>query len=212
MNTETERPQPAAPRHHTRLVRKLLLVTVAMFAFGYALVPLYNVFCELTGINGKTGRIEAEHADAARINTARWVTIEFISNINQGMPWEFKPVVTRMRVHPGETATTAYYVRNTAAEAITGQAVPSVVPNAAASYFKKIECFCFSQQTLQAGESKTMPIRYIVQPDLPEDVNTIVLSYTFFNADKTSARKYGASAAALAQPDAAAHAHGAHGG
>lgn len=196
-----------AGNRHRGLVRKLLLVTVTMFAFGYALVPLYNVFCELTGINGKTGRIDAQTAQAGKVDTSRWVNVEFTSSVNRGMPWEFKPAVTRMRVHPGEVATANYVARNTVAEAITGQAVPSVVPNVAASHFKKIECFCFSQQTLQGHESKTMPVRFMVQPDLPKDVNTVVLSYTFFNADRASARKYGGTTSDMAQHDSGAHAH-----
>ena len=196
---------------HRRLTRKLLLVSVAMFACGYALVPLYQVFCELTGINGKTGRLDAQAMPATAIDKTRWVTVEFTSTVNQGMPWEFRPAVASMRVHPGEVATTTYVARNTTDEAIVGQAVPSVSPNIAAGHFKKIECFCFTQQTLQAREAKSMPVRFVVQPDLPSDVKTVTLSYTFFNTDKASARKYGgqaAQAAELSGQDHSAHAHG----
>lgn len=181
-----------------------------MFAFGYALVPLYEVFCELTGINGKTGRIDAQAMPAIAIDKTRWVTVEFTSSVSQGMPWEFRPAVTRMRVHPGEMATTTYFARNTTGDAIVGQAVPSVTPSAAAAHFKKVECFCFTQQTLQAHEAKSMPVRFMVQPDLPRDVKTVTLAYTFFNTDKTSARKYGGQAAQAA--DMSGHDHSAHGG
>ena len=201
-----------AAHSHRRLARKLLLVSVAMFAFGYALVPLYEVFCELTGINGKTGRMDAKAMSATMVDRSRWVTVEFTSTVNQGMPWEFRPAVTRMRVHPGETATTAYFARNTTADTIVGQAVPSVAPNVAAAHFKKIECFCFTQQTLKGNEAKSMPIHFVVQPDLPPDVKTITLSYTFFNTDKASARKYGGQAAvdAAQASGGSNHDHGAH--
>ena len=200
------------PQPHRRLARKLLLVSLAMFAFGYALVPLYDVFCELTGINGKTGRIDAKAMPANAVDRSRWVTVEFTSTVSSGMPWEFRPAVTRMRVHPGEMATTAYFARNNTDDTLVGQAVPSVAPNAAAAHFKKIECFCFTQQTLQGREAKSMPVQFVVQPDLPPDVKTITLSYTFFNTDKVSARKYGGQAAvdAAKAADTANHDHGAH--
>lgn len=193
-----------------RLTVKLLLVTVVMFAFGYALVPLYEVMCQLTGINGKTGRIDAQATVATPIDTSRWVTVEFTGSVNRGMPWEFHPAVTRMRVHPGEIATTTYYARNLADTPIVGQAVPSVVPVVAAAHFKKLECFCFSRQELAAHEAKVMPVRYTVQPDLPADVKTIVLSYTFFNTDKDSATRYGAADAAMPAGEAHHHHDGAN--
>jgi len=196
---------PDIKQSHRRLALKLGGVVIAMFAFGYALVPLYDVFCELTGINGKTGRAEANVQ--MPIDRQRTITVEFMSTTGKGLPWEFRPTVKRMQVHPGEAVETAFYARNTADERIVGQAVPSVAPNVAASYFKKIECFCFTQQTLAPGEEKTMPVRYIVDSRLPADVHTITLAYTFFNTDKVSAKKYGGGAPVAAQHDA----HGAHG-
>lgn len=167
-----------------RLARKLVLVTLAMFAFGFALVPLYDVFCQITGLNGKTGRLDPQVATAAgQVDTGRWVTVEFIANVAQGLPWELRPVVKKMRVHPGEMVNAAYYARNLADRSMTGQAVPSVTPGVAAAHFKKLECFCFSHQELKAGEGKEMPLRYVVQPDLPKDISTVTLSYTFFNVD-----------------------------
>lgn len=188
-----------------RLARKLVIVTIAMFGFGYALIPLYDIMCDLTGINGKTGRMDAQATTEIKVDRDRWVTVQFLSNVNHGMPWEFRPAVTSMRVHPGEVVTTTYYARNTSDEPIVGQAVPSVVPNVAAAHFKKIECFCFTRQELKPQEAKAMPVRYVVQPDLPAHVNTITLSYTFFNTDKASAKKYGGRAADVVQNEHAHH-------
>jgi len=117
--------------------------------------------------------------------------VEFTGNTMSGLPWEFRSLQKSMRVHPGELSVAYYEARNTASEAITGQAVPSVAPNKAAMHFKKVECFCFSQQQLKAGEYKKMPVRFVVSTDLPKEVNTVTLSYAFFNADQVSAKKYG---------------------
>jgi len=179
---------------------KLMAVAVGMFVFGYALVPLYDVICEVTGLNGKTGRVEA--MVSGTVDESRWVTVEFTGNSMSGLPWEFRAQQKSLRVRPGEVAVAYYEARNTADEAITGQAVPSVAPNKAATYFKKIECFCFSQQQLKAGEHKTMPVRFVVSTDLPKEVGTVTLSYAFFNADQLSAKKYGGSA-----PEVASHEH-----
>jgi len=179
-----------------------------MFAFGYALVPLYDVICEVTGLNGKTGRAEATMS--VKPVEDRWVTVQFTGTTMRGLPWEFRPAQATMRVHPGEVSVALYEARNTASETITGQAVPSVAPNKVATYFKKIECFCFSKQTLKAGESKKMPVRFVVSPDLPKDVTTVTLAYSFFNVDRQSARKFGGNTADTAE--APSHDHHAHGG
>jgi len=187
---------------------KLAAVALGMFAFGYALVPLYNVICDITGLNGKTGRVEVERG--ANVDTSRWVTVEFTGNSMGGLPWEFRPQQKTLRVHPGQTAVAYYEARNTADETITGQAVPSVAPNKAAAHFKKIECFCFTRQTLAARETRQMPVRFTVEPNLSRDVHTVTLSYAFFNADTASAKKYGGGAPALATHEH--HAHGAAAG
>lgn len=193
-------------RANRRIGLKLAGVAVGMFVFGYALVPLYDVFCDVTGLNGKTGRVEA--AVGGKTDKERWVTVEFTGNSMGGLPWEFQPLQKSVRVHPGEVAVAYYEARNTAAEAITGQAVPSVAPNKAATYFKKIECFCFTQQQLKAGEKKLMPVQFVVSADLPREVGTVTLSYAFFNADQVSAKKYGGGSA----PAGAGHEHhSAHG-
>ena len=188
---------------------KLLAVALGMFAFGYALVPLYNVICEVTGLNGKTGRVEAKNS--GEVDTSRWVTVEFTGNSMHGLPWEFSPEQKSVRVRPGATTVVYYQARNTASEAITGQAVPSVAPNKAAAHFKKIECFCFTKQTLKAKETVQMPVRFVVDANLPQNVNTVTLSYAFFNADPVSAKKYGGKTPEVATHDHSAHGHAAGG-
>ncbi|MFL6653443.1 MAG: cytochrome c oxidase assembly protein [Sulfurifustis sp.] len=178
-----------------RTAAKAAVIAAGMFGFGYLLVPLYDLACQVAGLNGKTGRLEATAAQAESAPIARTVTVEFTGNATSGLPWEFRPLTKRIEVHPGETVTVSYYVRNAADEPITGQAIPSVAPSQAAPHFKKIECFCFSQQHLNAGEAREMPVRFTVLPDLAPEVQTITLSYAFFNVDKTSARKYGGDTA-----------------
>lgn len=165
-----------------RLVGRLLLVVVGMFGFGFALVPLYDLFCDLAGLNGKTGRVEREAALSIEVDRERWVTVRFVANVNDALPWEFRPLDREVRVHPGEIGTARFYARNRADGPVVGQAVPSLTPGRAARYFNKTECFCFSQQTLQAGEGMEMPIRFVVDPKLPKDVSTVILAYTFFKA------------------------------
>jgi cytochrome c oxidase assembly protein subunit 11 len=165
-----------------RVVRRLGLIALLMFGFGFALVPLYDVFCDITGLNGKTGRIDREQALSAVIDEDRLVTVEFLGTVRSDLPWDFKPLVRRVKVHPGEVTEVHYLASNKTADPVTGQAVPSVAPGQAARYFSKTECFCFTQQTLEAGEAKEMPIRFVVDPELPEEVRTISLSYTFFRA------------------------------
>jgi cytochrome c oxidase assembly protein subunit 11 len=165
-----------------RTVKRLGIVAVLMFGFGFALVPLYDVFCDITGLNGKTGRVELEQALTAEVDEDRLVTVEFLGRANSDLPWEFRPMVRRIKVHPGEVTEVHYFAQNTADHVIVGQAVPSVAPGQAGKYFNKTECFCFTRQTLAAGEGKEMPIRFVVDPALPENVRTVSLSYTFFQA------------------------------
>lgn len=174
---------------NTRLALKLAAGAVAMFGFGYALVPLYEVFCEITGLNGKTGVISAAEAEATRVDTARVVTVEFDTNVNGGLPWRFGAEQRSVQVHPGAVAAAFFYAENLSRRPIVGQAVPSVAPAKASPYFNKTECFCFTQQTLAPGERREMPVRFIVDPDLPEGVTTLTLSYTFFEAPGTFANE-----------------------
>lgn len=195
-------------RRNRRTALRLGLVALGMFGFGYLLVPLYDVACEVLGLNGKVGRNGPE-AVAATSDRSRTVTVEFTGHASTGLPWEFRPVVKRLEVHPGETVTVSYYVRNQANEAITGQAVPSVAPGRAAAHFKKIECFCFTEQKLGPHEAREMPVQFVVAPDLAPEVQTITLSYAFFNIDKVQAAKYGEMPAHPHEHD---HSHGHAGG
>lgn len=170
-----------------RLGVKLLVLTVAMFGFGYALVPLYNVFCDITGLNGKTGRLSVANAQALVIDRDRSVTVEFVTSTSGSLPWDFKPTVAKISVHPGEQTEAMFVAVNHAQYPITGHAVPSVAPNSAAKYFNKTECFCFTQQKLAAGEAKEMPVRFVVDPKLPAHVRTLTLAYTFFEAPEVAA-------------------------
>jgi len=177
----------ARKQANRRVVKRLGVAALLMFGFGFALVPLYNVFCDITGINGKTGRIELEEALSQTVDMDREVTVEFLATVHSDLPWEFRPVVRKIKVHPGEVTEVNYYARNMTNDVVTGQAVPSLAPGLAAKYFSKTECFCFTRQALGPGEAKEMPLRFIVDPALPENVRTVSLSYTFFQAKPEAA-------------------------
>lgn len=162
-----------------RQVAVLLLVAVGMFGFAFALVPLYEIFCEVMGLNGRTSGEAVSVEQVAEISD-REVTIQFTSQVSRGMPWEFRPTESQMRVRLGEVNTTEYYARNRASGRVTGQAVPSVAPSAAAPYLHKVECFCFTQQHLDGDADIDMPVQFYVDPELPEDIGTLSLSYTMF--------------------------------
>ena len=163
----------------------LVFFTVLMFGFGYAMVPLYDVFCQITGINGKTQRV-VENKTTEDFATDRWVKVRFDANINGDLPWILKPKEKTMKVQPGKFYEATYIVKNEFDADITGQAVPSVSPSVASLYFKKSECFCFVNQLLKAGETQEMLIRFEVDKDLPESVTALTLSYTFFRVQSDS--------------------------
>ncbi|HEX7647560.1 MAG TPA: cytochrome c oxidase assembly protein [Noviherbaspirillum sp.] len=165
-----------------QMLRKLMVVAVMMFGFGYALVPVYRKICEVTGVNILTPK-DATVAEGGntQVDKTRTVTIEFDANA-QG-PWRFRPTQSSMQVHPGEMAQVVYEVVNTQARAIDAQAIPSYAPQQAAAHFKKVECFCFKQQTLGPNEAKQMQVVFYIDPALPRDVKTITLSYTFFEVN-----------------------------
>ena len=171
-----------------KVIARLLILVMAMFGFGFALVPLYDVFCDVTGLNGKTGN-RIELADAPVIDSSRLVKVQFIANLNENMPWQFKPMTKSIKVHPGQPTTINYYAKNNTQHVITGQAVPSVAPGLAAAYFQKTECFCFTEQKLEAGEEKIMPVNFIVDSSLPDNFNELILSYTFFIKPSETTRK-----------------------
>ncbi|HCY62150.1 MAG TPA: cytochrome c oxidase assembly protein [Oxalobacteraceae bacterium] len=164
---------------NARMLGKLLVVAVMMFGFGYALIPVYKKICEITGINILTPKdATVEEVANTQVDKSRTITIEFDGNA-QG-PWRFRPTVASMQVHPGEMAQVVYEVVNTQPRAIDAQAIPSYAPQQAAAHFKKMECFCFKQQTMGPNEAKQMPVVFFIDPALPRDVKTITLSYTFF--------------------------------
>ena len=162
-------------------VTKLVAVAVAMFAFVFVvMVPLYNVLCDALGINGKTSG-EAYTSVQAGVDESRVVTIQFVATNNEGMPWEFGPTTTVMKVHPGAVNDTVFYARNPLPKDMVAQAIPSISPSRAVEYFHKTECFCFNQQPLDGGAEADMPLQFIVDRDLPGDIHTITLSYTIFD-------------------------------
>lgn len=171
----------ATPVNATRrLSVKLAAVVVGMFAFAiWVMPPLYNLFCEVTGLNGKTGgRYQAVEV---AVDTSRTLTVQFLATNNESMPWEFGPERKSVKVHPGEEITINYLAKNKTDSAMVAQAIPSVVPFKAAEYFHKTECFCFNRQPLAAGASAELPLKFIVDQDVPKQVHTITLSYTLFD-------------------------------
>jgi cytochrome c oxidase assembly protein subunit 11 len=171
---------PALIRENRRLSRKLAIIALGMFAFGFALAPLYTQICAALGVNQVVERGELERN--TQVDASRNVTIELDSNVHN-MGWRFRPLVSHLSVHPGALTTVEYEVVNVNDHAVTGQAVPSYGPQIAGAYFKKLDCFCFTQQTLAAGEMRRMPVTFVVDPRLPKSVNTIAVSYTFFEVE-----------------------------
>jgi cytochrome c oxidase assembly protein subunit 11 len=191
MNRDSDQHE-AAPRakHDARGIAKTALwVVAASFLFGFALVPIYRIACEhVLGI-----KLSGEVADAAsvalmQVDESRTVTVEFIASVNSKLPWEFKAEKARVEVHPGALTEVWFDATNDSLAAIVGNAVPSVAPSEASPYFNKTECFCFTEQTLDGGESRRMPVRFVVDPQLPEGVNTLTLSYTFYANEAATSR------------------------
>ena len=168
-----------------RLLTRLSVVAVLMFGFGFALVPFYERICLALGVNSLVER--ADQPANTQIDYSRTVTIELDANTH-GLPWRFRPRTAQVAVHPGELVHVEYEIANVRSAAVTGQAVPSYGPALAGQYFRKLECFCFQPQTLAAGETRVMPVTFLVDPALPGDVNTITLSYTFFEVAGTGGR------------------------
>ncbi|MBJ7419075.1 MAG: cytochrome c oxidase assembly protein [Rhodoferax sp.] len=170
--------------HNSTMLRKLAVVVLAMFGFGYALVPIYDAICRMTGVNvlalaelvvpGEKAKVPAN----TQVDTSRTITVEFDAN-SRG-PWQFKPAQSSLEVHPGEMMTVMYEFQNTQNRRMAAQAIPSYAPQQAAAHFNKLECFCFNEYTLEAGEKKSWPVVFVIDPRLSKDVRTITLSYTFF--------------------------------
>lgn len=169
--------------------RRLWLVTLGMFGFGFAMVPFYDVFCEWTGLNGRPAAGPSAAVSGQTIDKQRSVTVEFVASVNQNLPWEFRPEIARMQVHPGQAYTTRFYARNKTEDAMVGHAVPSVAPGVAARHFQKTECFCFTEQRFEAEEGRWMPVRFVVDAELPDKIEVVTLSYTFFDTGKVASQR-----------------------
>jgi cytochrome c oxidase assembly protein subunit 11 len=164
---------------------KLCIFVLVGLIFGFALAPLYDVLCKEFGLNGKADNNATAFDKSLKVDKTRWVTVIFTGNTMPGLGWTFQPKHTSLRVHPGEITLTSYTAKNNAVASELGVAVPSITPELAAVYFKKVECFCFKQQTLKSGETKEMPVMFYVKPDLPADVNTVTLNYAFYNGSNS---------------------------
>jgi cytochrome c oxidase assembly protein subunit 11 len=160
---------------------KLTLLAVAMFGFGFAMIPLYGLLCEVTGLGGRTGGLATYDPDQVHADTSRMVTVTFVTDTNDGMPWMFRARVNGMQVHPGELSEARFIVRNPTNRTMVAQAVPSLVPGIAAEFFHKTECFCFARQVLAPGEEREMPMRFFIAPEMPRSVESVSLSYTLFD-------------------------------
>ena len=174
-------------RINGQMLARLSLFSVIMFGFGYAMVPYYKKFCQVTGLNNLLQRDSV--SKNTQVDTSRWVTLEFDANTH-GMPWQFAPVQRSVRVHPGEMTQVDFNIKNEGSTTLVGQAIPSYGPKHGAAFVKKLECFCFKQQVLAAGESRRMPVQFVIDAALPASVTTLTLSYTFFEvpaADKKNA-------------------------
>ena len=172
-------------RSNLRMAVKLGFVALFFVGFGFAMVPLYDVFCEITGLNGKTNSVAMVADENTQVDLSRSVNVEFLSHTMPGVGLTFKPEQFSMRTHPGEISRMNYTVTNNSDQVFVGQAIPSVTPAVASLHFEKLECFCFSQQTFQPGESRIMPVVFVINPKMDRDLRTVTLSYTFFEAIKT---------------------------
>jgi len=176
----------SASHANRQMLVKLLVVACMMFGFGYAMVPFYRVLCEALELNNV---VKADRPVAnTQVDTTRLVTVEFDANLRSNLPWTFTPVEKTVSVHPGALTQITYEVRNRSDRTVTGQAIPSFGPQLAAGYFKKLDCFCFTQQTLAPGETRLMPVVFVIEPGFPRDVNTVTLSYTFFEVEGKAAK------------------------
>ena len=163
-----------------KTIRTLCFAVLGMFTFSFALVPLYNVFCEVTGLNGKI-ELRATNVKNIEIDNGRDVSVQFVSHNNEEMPWTFKPSEDNIQIKTGKYHTATFYVKNTTNKKMVAQAIPSVAPSNAAAHLKKLECFCFEQQELMPGEEAILPVRLLVSNQLPENIKNIILSYTIFD-------------------------------
>jgi cytochrome c oxidase assembly protein subunit 11 len=166
-------------------VKRAVIACSGAFAFCFAMIPLYQIYCEITGANGKTGQIAA--AAAGQVDTSRLIKVQFDGAVHSGLTWAFQPLQRTLSVHPGQVIEARFVARNYGAVSVVGKAVPSVAPGEASLYFNKTECFCFTQQRLDPGQSMELPVRFVVDPAIPTNVHVLTLSYTFFSDDVATA-------------------------
>ena len=188
---------PSAARANRRLAFRLLVVTAAMFGFGYALVPLYEIVCDITGIGGRTGVVSEAAATTGGVDSTRVVKVQFVATVNSGLRWAFEGPQEPLEIHPGKVYEASFSASNLSRRPVVAQAVPSVTPVGAAAHFNKIECFCFTRQRLEPGETRIMPVRFVVNEEIPRRIGTLTLAYTFFEAEP--------DARSAARDDAASH-------
>lgn len=172
---------------HKKLVVQLSTACVGMFLFGFALVPLYDVFCDITGLNGKVDLVASQKKLVAGVDTSRVITVQFIANKNENMPWQFAAKNREIKLHPGMNKVALFSVSNQTERDMVGQAIVSVSPAIGAKYFHKTECFCFTRQVLKSGQSEDVGVAFSIDPDLPKEVTKMTLSYTFFDITDTVA-------------------------
>jgi cytochrome c oxidase assembly protein subunit 11 len=182
MNTPIE--QKPIEKKNAKLARNLIIIAVAMFGFGYALVPLYDVLCDITGLNGKVKGAAGKEV-AYSIDKNREITVEFLTSLNESAPMEFRAETTRLKIHPGQYYTVNFYAENKTDKVMVARAIPSISPGLVTEFFIKTECFCFTEQTFKPHEGRSMPVRFAVDPAVPEQYKTITLAYTFFDNTKT---------------------------
>jgi cytochrome c oxidase assembly protein subunit 11 len=191
-------------KENLKIVSKLGVIALGMFAFGYALVPIYRAICEVTGINilalseRQVPGLKATLPANTQVDTSRTIVVEFDTNVRG--PWDFRPMVRSMEVHPGQLATVMYEFQNIQTREMSAQAIPSYAPRQAGNHFNKLECFCFTQYTLEPGEKKEWPVAFVIDPRLPKDVTTITLSYTFFEVGGRTPAAPSAEASTLTVP------------
>ncbi len=170
-------------------LKTIALVAAGSFVFAFSLVPIYRIACEkVFGIRLEQGPAGEQRLAGVAVDPERLVTVQFDTSVNSRLPWQFSADTFEMQVHPGELAEATFHATNLAGTAIVGQAVPSIAPSSASAFFSKTECFCFTQQLLEPGEKRVMPVRFIVDPALPKDVTMLTLSYTFFNNETATAQ------------------------
>ena len=174
---------PGNLRANQQMLVKLLVVATVMFGFGFALVPFYRAMCDALGLNNVIKSDASDAAAGSQVDATRFLTVELDTNLRSELPWTFKPLEKSVRIHPGELVQVTFEIRNNSNRPVTGQAIPSYGPQLAGRHFKKLECFCFTQQTLAPGEVKRMPVVFVIDRELPQDVNTVTLSYTFFEVE-----------------------------